>query len=336
MRAWLIGRWPVIAALIFIQAIAIYNTAPGLHDEIWQDEAFTLLKYASGSFWTPFKLYINPNNHVLFSALLSLWQSGVPDPFDTASLRLLPFVFFMLSVPATYLAGQRLNGTACGLIAALMFAASTITANHATQLRAYSTSWLPFALMLWTSLNINGEKPVRNRVAYVASAMFAVALLPSNLFLGWLLAIAVTAYHLAQRDSRTRRHAIGYAILFLGPLSGLIAYAAIWRNVLEAANMDWSGWNRDLLFGQWAISSLAEFPALALLMLMGLALCLLRARGTRRWPRSRPRHRAIWARLACGYRRACPRVAHATVSAHVRSPATGLVCRYGGPHRRVR
>ena len=207
-------KWATVTMLGALVAVALYNAWPGLSDEIWQDEAFTLLRYASAGFWQPFLIYFEPNNHPLFSALLSLWQRLVGDNAGDNLLRLLPFGFFLAAIPATFFAGRRLHGTACGFIAALLLAASTVSANHATQLRSYALAWLPFALMLWCALNVNVPHATRWRIGYALSAVFAVALLPSNLLFSLILAATVSAFHLASGMTRNRRQLIGLAIFF--------------------------------------------------------------------------------------------------------------------------
>ena len=271
------AKWVTTSILAAVVAIALYNAYPGLTDEIWQDEAFTLLRYASGGFWRPFTTYIEPNNHPLFSALLSLWLGVVGQNAGENLLRLLPLGFFLAAVPATFFAGRRLHGTACGLIAALQLAASTVSANHATQLRGYAVSWLPFALMLWCALNINSPQANRWRLGYALSAVFAVAVLPSNLFFSLIVAAAVSVFHLASGMAWNRRNLIGTAILFGSPCFGLLAYAAIWRDVIAAASVDWSGWNRRILFAQWVISTSAEFTIIPVLAMGGFLFALLRA-----------------------------------------------------------
>lgn len=270
-------KWVTVTVLVALVAVALYNAWPGLGDEIWQDEAFTLLRYASGGFWQPFSIYFEPNNHPLFSALLSLWQRLVGDNAGDNLLRLLPLGFFLAAIPATFFAGRRLHGTACGFIAALLLAASTVSANHATQLRSYALSWLPFALMLWCALNINAREATRWRVGYALSAVFAVALLPSNLLFSLIVAATVSAFQLASGMERNRHQSIGLAILFVSPCCGLLAYIAIWRDVIEVPKTFWSGWDRRLLFAQWMISTLAEFTVIPVLAVVGFLFALSRA-----------------------------------------------------------
>ena len=186
----------------------------------------------------------------------------------------------MAAVPATFFAGRRLHGTACGLIAALQLAASTVSANHATQLRGYAVSWLPFALMLWCALNINSPQANRWRLGYAVSAVFAVAVLPSNLFFSLIVAAAVSVFHLASGMAWNRRNLIGTAILFGSPCFGMLAYAAIWRDVIAAASVDWSGWNRRILFAQWVISTSAEFTVIPVLAMGGFFVCIIAGTST--------------------------------------------------------
>ncbi|MEO8386705.1 MAG: hypothetical protein ABI583_15755 [Betaproteobacteria bacterium] len=267
-----------IAIVVALIGVALINAWPGLSDEIWVDEAFTLENYANAGMWRPFVTYLNPNNHVLFSALLAGWRQLIPDSVDAGWLRTLPLLIFLLTIPATYFAARRLNGPLCAFIACLMFASSSVTANHATQLRGYGPSWLPFALMLWSALNINAVSSKKWRVLYVFSSAAAVAILPSNLFLALILATALTAYHLVNTPHQIRDGKWGMLVLFAGPCCGLLAYVFVWGNLVTAANIDWSGWNRNRLFGQWITATLVDFIWFLPIPAAGLGIALWLAR----------------------------------------------------------
>ncbi|MCX7934765.1 MAG: hypothetical protein N3A66_05850, partial [Planctomycetota bacterium] len=91
-----------------------------------------------------FRDYHAPNNHVLFSAGLSLWRRfltwcGAPYLF----LRFFPYLLFVLAVIATATAFRRFGGALAGGIAAVLFASSHVTLNFAAELRGYGPSWLP-------------------------------------------------------------------------------------------------------------------------------------------------------------------------------------------------
>ena len=78
--------------LLFGVAGGIFLVLPHLADYIWQDEAYTLIRFSSTGPFYPFTNYHIPNNHPLFSSLISLWWDWGD---STTSIRLLPFIIFI-------------------------------------------------------------------------------------------------------------------------------------------------------------------------------------------------------------------------------------------------
>ena len=68
-RPWLAG---VVAVVLLL---AILAQLPHLADDAWEDEAATLVLFAAQDVAHAFSDYRLPNNHMLFSAALSLWWS---------------------------------------------------------------------------------------------------------------------------------------------------------------------------------------------------------------------------------------------------------------------
>ena len=80
-------------------AIAFYLVAPHLADEIWYDEAYTLMNFSGRGWLHAFYDYHAPNNHVIFSAMLSLWHGFVlGDQASVFGLRVLPCLMFFCSI----------------------------------------------------------------------------------------------------------------------------------------------------------------------------------------------------------------------------------------------
>ena len=55
--------------------LAMVSELPHLTDDAWQDEAATLMLFAAHSLGRAFSDYSMPNNHMLFSTILSLWRA---------------------------------------------------------------------------------------------------------------------------------------------------------------------------------------------------------------------------------------------------------------------
>ena len=98
----------MLLALVLVASAGL--VAPHLFHPLWQDEVKTLELFSRGGFWHPFQVYPFPNNHVLSSALLSVWgdlaggaEAGV------AWLRGLPAAMFLAA--AGLLAERHLGAT---------------------------------------------------------------------------------------------------------------------------------------------------------------------------------------------------------------------------------
>ena len=125
-------------ALVLLTGLGL--ALPHLRDEVWYDESYTLDYFATGNLGHAFTRYHEPNNHILFSALLSVWR-GVTDAAPV--LRLLPLMFFLVALVLLAAGAARLAGGVAGMLAGMLFATSHVTLNFALQLRGYGPSWLP-------------------------------------------------------------------------------------------------------------------------------------------------------------------------------------------------
>lgn len=247
-----------------------------MSDELWMDEALTLMEYAGNGWFYPLTHYNEPNNHVLFSILLSFWQGFLPADVDVQVLRLLPMAFFLPALVVVFFAGRRIGGGLCGTVAVLLFASSSVSANFATQLRGYAPSWLPFALVMLCAPRVFDDPRRVWRGLYLAAAAIGVALLPSNLFLLLIVAGGFWAYHALKPAPRPAHFWRGLIWLAAAPFAGLIAYVGIWRELLKASHESWGNWHGQALFGHWGFSTISDFTWLLPLLAVAVALLLWR------------------------------------------------------------
>ena len=205
---------------------------PRLASPVWQDEAATLLLYASGAVLSPFTHYALPNNHMLLSAVLAaLWSPGT----DPLVLRWLMLGTFGLSLVLTWTVGRRLFGPAAALLGLALFAASALTPAFALQLRGYAFSW-PWVL----ACLLAAHAYLRNGGGVAALALCATAcllILPTNL-LATALAVLLAA-GLVYRDAVPGlRRRLGTALVLAS--IGCAWYGVVWSDVLAHAARRWS------------------------------------------------------------------------------------------------
>ena len=100
-RPWLAG------VVLMCVLLAVIGELPHLKDDAWQDEAATLMLFAAHGVREAFGNYSMPNNHMLFSAALSLWWAR-GDSVMVA--RLLPALMWLVSTALMVVVGRRSLG----------------------------------------------------------------------------------------------------------------------------------------------------------------------------------------------------------------------------------
>jgi hypothetical protein len=117
------------------------------------DEALSYNEFASRPLYYGLSFYPEPNNHLLNTLLVHL-TSGLlgGEPW---ALRLPALVAGVLLVPATYSLGWVLHGSAAGLLAASLVAASSYLTEYSTNARGYTLQALAFVvafcLVIWAT-----------------------------------------------------------------------------------------------------------------------------------------------------------------------------------------
>jgi len=255
-----------VITVIALLLLGVIRVLPGLADEIWQDEAATLLLFASQDVLHPFVDYTLPNNHMLFSAVLAaLWSPGQ----DPQPLRLLMLGCWGLTLLLFVVIGQRVVGRAATLAGLALLAASSLAIDFGLQLRGYAFSWPWTLLTLLAALRFMQCGSRRHGAALALAALANVLILPTNL-LGNTLCVLLAGLHTGCTRGFTpgwwRRAAMGLVLA----TSGIGYYVMVWAELLAHAGHRWSDWSRTELLGHWTLASTGQF--LWFLPLAGLTL----------------------------------------------------------------
>ncbi len=231
------GRLYAVLPYLFILFSGLYLAAPHLGHEIWYDESYTVLNYASRGMIRPFTDYSAPNNHVLFSAMLAAWKDWLlPERFSVLHLRLLPLLFFLGAVFLTIAASAGRGARMPGFLAGVVFAASHVTLNFALELRGYGMSWVPVA-GAWWALSAYIENPQWWKAGLYALCSFAaVGILPTNLMVLGVICAWAGVILVARAEWMLRP--VLWRILFICavPFAGLVNYAGVWRELMSQSD----------------------------------------------------------------------------------------------------
>lgn len=250
------NRGFTIALIIFGILGAVSLSFKHLPDELWQDEVYTILRFANKGFFYPFTDYHLPNNHVLFSALLAKWRTLNE---STTFLRILPFTIFIITLCSYAFITIRIGGKFAGICALIMFGGSCVTENFAVQLRGYAFSWLPFTLLLLALPQYAKTGRWYWCIVYIIASAMSVVILPTNIlfcgifiFWGWAQIIP---------DAKTNfKNILGrLGIITIGPFLGFAAYANILLDLFHNSQIKLSTWSPAELLSHWIWSTCYDF-----------------------------------------------------------------------------
>ena len=267
--------------MLMVIALLFYLALPGLRDELWQDESYTLYTYADKGLLHPFSSYERPNNHILFSASLVLWSKLST---SLVFLRLLPFLFFLA---ATLLLAEALRRY-CGVLAAgigtFLFVSSHVVLGFATELRGYGPSWLPVAggMLLLPLYMKSGRRLFA--VLYLLCAVLAIGILPSNvlvfaIFMCW--AIFLPGKDRADGEAGIRDGRKRLLLPLAAMPAGVISYVGVLGELGTRAQHAWSPWSFGDIFGHFLWATFHEWIwLLAPFLMLGIFSLLRSARAS--------------------------------------------------------
>ena len=214
----------------------------GLGKEMWYDEAYTILCYVvPGASFSLTHLAV-PNNHVLYSVLLSPLARWHLEP-----IYRLPSL--IAAAVAVWLTGRAVRGAAevsarlRWTVVLSAFAAFPAFLSFATQIRGYALAMALVAACTALIVPTPERRTPARGVAYALAGAAAVATVVTSL----LPLAALAAFDLARAAVRSRPRVRALAALaapHAAVLAGLAVYVPMWRDVEANAGKGWgvSGW----------------------------------------------------------------------------------------------
>lgn len=247
-------KWsPLLPVLILLSA-----AIPHLARPFWFDEVLTLGWLELDFFRIPFT-YPIPNNHIVYTMMLSLW-SRITDS-DFFAMRLFSLIGGCAAVFMITRFLIRRFGNRAGICAASLLAASGCMAQFSTALRGYI-----FALIFCFAAYLAADRWIRRggRLLPILCFIFcflAAGVMPTALFI--LCGQALFFLPEIFRGGKRRMRAL---LSFFLPIPALLtAYAHIFDQLLAASRLKegWSGWFAAYwnLYGAFLLMMLPAIPA---------------------------------------------------------------------------
>src|SRR5436190_663513 len=178
----------------------------------WEDEGASWFFTHGGLGGLAHAAWRNDPNMSLYYALLYVWlHAGLGD--SEASMRVLPAIFALLTVPLIYLLGSRLFGPWPGAVAAVLFASNSFIVEYAQQARSYTLVMFLVTLSSYLFV-IELERPSRlSRVGYVLASALAIY---AQFFAAWvLIAQAVTLVAMRGRGAIQHRWKFNFGLILI-------------------------------------------------------------------------------------------------------------------------
>jgi hypothetical protein len=259
-RPWLAA---VVATALLLGMLA---QLPHLSDDAWEDEAATLMLFASQDAAHPFKDYSRPNNHMLFSAVLSLWWSPGD---DVSSARLVPMASWLLSMLLMITCGRRLLGWPATALGITLWSGAALTAAFAIALRGYGFSWPWTLLVFFAAQRFIVDAQRGAGLLFIAASFICLAILPTN---AMVVAVCVVCSVLlaVQMQGTLPRVVLGRALLALPMgLLGALIYLPHRAQLLGHIHRGFSRWASADVLSHWLLASSAPYWPLLPLMVYG-------------------------------------------------------------------
>ncbi len=265
-----------------------------LNGPVEYDEAYSVVEFASRSWWTVISDYSLPNNHIFHNLLVrsSLLSLGL----HAWSIRLPALVAGLGMIAAAYFMGKAFYSKETGLVAASLTAFFPELVHFSTIARGYTLVGLFSLLIFWLAQQIITRPARRYWVMMTACSALGLWTIPIMLY------PASAAYlWVALEGPRNRKFFTGWLTsgLAIGLFAGLLYSPALaisgWRRILDNGfvqpvdakrffdwlllarlEQTWGNWTNQL---PWQLTSVLVCGFL-------LSVILHRKLGSSRWPLS--------------------------------------------------
>jgi uncharacterized membrane protein len=209
---WLVAIITLIGATMRIWKI---------NEPVAYDEAYTFIYFATRPFRQILSDYSAPNNHILYTLLVSLSYKILGG--HTWIVRLPAFLAGTLAIPAGYFAARRIFNSNQSLAAAALIALTPWFISYSTNGRGYTLLTL-FALLLMNFAGLLIHEQSRSAlIAYGMTAALGFYTIPVFLYPMAGISLWVLATYLVDQDSWNSRSRRIWTFLATCALAGVLA-----------------------------------------------------------------------------------------------------------------
>lgn len=239
-------------ALAVVTLIGMAVRLEFIHQPARYDEAYTFLKYVSRPWYQIPLLYTLPNNHIFHSFLAKAAVSALgAEPWV---LRVPALVAGVALVPATYVAGRMLYGSAAGLLAAAVVAGSAPLTLYSTNARGYTIICLAFVALVALAASIMRRPGLAAWSYFVLVAVIGLYTIPIMLYPFGAVCLWLGASGMANTSRRRAALHVGVAGVVVGGLT-----LALYAPALVAVGWEPVGANQFVVPAPWR-EFLSELP----------------------------------------------------------------------------
>lgn len=212
----------------------------GVGRQLWFDEALTVIEFASlPSLADIYRQYNIPNNHILYTMVLSVWADGcyaltgtMPDMF----YRLPSLIFSVGCVAIICFCWKKRLGGMTAFAAALALTVSLPFILYALAVRGYAMSFFLILCAFEFAVRLKRGRMIY-ALWYFLAALAAVGTVPSN-----LLAFAALTLYLAPGKFR-RLFSLSFILTAILPLIAfMVFYLPIWAKLMRNFDLK-EGWH---------------------------------------------------------------------------------------------
>lgn len=214
------------AFLLVLIVLMTALSAPRLLNDLFCDEAYTLIHYVCKSYTDIVTTYDLPNNHIFFNLIFKPWYSIVYEySLPPAMLRIPPFLFSVFAMVILFYYLNNKWGNVASFIACFAVFTSQCVLNFTTQIRGYSLSLflITVCYVVISGIHKNSGGHRQKAVVFMLSAILCVWTIPFNLiFILFLLMVHARTIFTLERNRKTIA-----LIVFICPLLSVLPYIPV-------------------------------------------------------------------------------------------------------------